>query len=131
MASNTLAIMAALSIVAPNGRNIAIGRKTIEVRSWRPERLPLRDLLIVENHIFLNPDSPIDPHGTAVALVDITEVHEWSEHGVQAACSTGWQPGYWAWSLSNVRPVSEPFPVAAERKLYEVAASLAQVQNAA
>ena len=123
--------MLALSIVAPNGRNIAIGRKTVEVRSWRPERLPLRNLLIVENHVYLSQDRPTDPHGRAVALVDVDEVHEWSEHEVQAACSAGWQPGYWAWSLSNVRRVSEPFPVAAERKLYEVAASLAQIKTAA
>ena len=45
--------MLALSIVAPNGANIAAGRKTLEIRSWRPPRLPLRDLLIVENRIFL------------------------------------------------------------------------------
>jgi len=123
--------MLALSIVSPHGKNIATGRKTIEVRSWLPAELPLRDLLIVENHSYLTESSPTDPNGIAVALVDVTEVHEWSEGEVEAACSEGWQPGYWAWSLSNVRPVSLPFPVAAERKLYAVAASLSQVQNAA
>lgn len=123
--------MLALSIVSPHGKNIATGRKTIEVRSWLPAELPLRNLLIVENHSYLTESSPSDPNGIAVALVDVTEVHEWSEGEVEAACSEGWQPGYWAWSLSNVRPVSLPFPVAAKRKLYEVAASLSQFQNAA
>ena len=123
--------MLALSIVSPHGKNIAIGRKTIEVRSWLPAELPLRNLLIVENHSYLTENNPTDLDGIAVALVDVTEVHEWLEAEVEAACSEGWQPGYWAWSLSNVRPVSSPFPVAAKRNLYEVAASLPQVQNAA
>ncbi|WP_211090190.1 ASCH domain-containing protein [Pseudothauera nasutitermitis] len=38
----------ALSIVSPQGENIASGRKTLEVRSWQPPALPLHDLLIVE-----------------------------------------------------------------------------------
>lgn len=122
--------MLALSIVSPHGWNIATGRKTIEVRSWRPETLPLKDLLIVENHIYLTQDNPTDPKGIALALVDVIEAHEWSESEVEAACSNGWQPGYWAWSLSNIRPVLKPFGVAAKRKLYEVA-NTHGVQNAA
>lgn len=123
--------MLALSIVSPHGKNIIIGRKTIEVRSWLPSELPLQNLLIVENHSYLTENNPTDLDGIAVALVDVTEVHEWLEAEVEAACSEGWQPGYWAWSLSNVRPIFSPFPVAAKRKLYEVEVSLPQVQNAA
>ena len=37
----------ALSIVAPNGTRIAQGRKTLEVRAWQPEQLPLKDIVIV------------------------------------------------------------------------------------
>lgn len=33
----------ALSIVAPSGQRIAQGMKTLEVRSWQPEQLPLKD----------------------------------------------------------------------------------------
>jgi hypothetical protein len=44
----------ALSIVAPNAMRIAQGMKNLEVRSWQPEQLPLKDLLIVENKTFLN-----------------------------------------------------------------------------
>jgi len=123
--------MLALSIVSPHGQNIATGRKTIEVRAWRPSELPLRNLLIVENHSYLTEDKPIDPNGFAVALVDVIEVHEWSEGEVEAACSEAWQPGYWAWALSNVRPISPSCPVAAKRKLYDVAVDHLQVQNAA
>jgi len=38
-----------LSIVKPNGANIASGIKTIEVRKWGLPSLPLKNLIIVEN----------------------------------------------------------------------------------
>lgn len=41
----------ALSIVYPAGTRIAEGKKTLEIRSWLPPRLPLLNLLVVENHI--------------------------------------------------------------------------------
>ncbi|TLT95673.1 ASCH domain-containing protein [Acinetobacter baumannii] len=42
----------ALSVVAPNGTRIAQRIKTLEVRSWVPAQLPLKDLFIVENQNF-------------------------------------------------------------------------------
>jgi hypothetical protein len=112
--------MLAPSIVSPHGSKIASGKKTLEVRSWRPEALPVRDLLIVENSNFLSADNPIDHDGKAVAIVDVEEIHEWQPSEVKAACSSGWEPGYWAWCLSNVRPVTNGAAVYAKRKLYEV-----------
>ena len=112
--------MIALSIVAPNGTRIARGAKTLEVRSWQPAELPLRDLLIVENALFLSEDLPEDPEGRAVALVDVVAVHPWRPDEVQAACSSGWQPGYWAWVLENVRVLEPQATVPAKRKLYEI-----------
>jgi len=117
--------MLALSIVSPHGSNIASGKKTLEVRSWRPESLPIRDLLIVENSHFLSADNPVDPDGRAVAIVDVEEIHEWQPSEVKAACSNGWEPGYLAWCLSNVRPITNTptfnnVAVPAKRKLYEV-----------
>ncbi|KAF1049543.1 ASCH domain-containing protein [Xylophilus sp.] len=112
--------MLALSIVAPHGTNIACGRKTLEIRSWKPPYLPLRNLLIVENRILLVEEGQSDPNATAVALVDVEEVHAWQPSERAAACSTKWTPGYWAWSLSNVRPLSGRVRVAARRKLYDV-----------
>jgi hypothetical protein len=43
----------ALSIVAPNAERIVQGLKTLEVRSWQPEKLPLKDVVIVQNQNFL------------------------------------------------------------------------------
>jgi len=110
----------ALSIVAPHGENISAGRKILEVRSWQPPHLPLLNLLIVQNECFLNRDGEIDPLGRAIALVDVHEVCEWTPSQVDDACSSGWAPGYYAWRLANVRPISGSPVVAAERKLYKV-----------
>jgi hypothetical protein len=110
----------ALSIVAPHGANIASGLKRLEVRSWKPRALPLKDLVIVENGMYLSEARTQDPDGRAVALVDVLEVHPWQPSEVDAACSSGWQAGYYAWVLSNVRALRGDVRVPAMRKLYEV-----------
>jgi len=55
----------ALSIVAPHGNNIASGKKTLEIRSWQPSKLPLKDLLILENKKYLTEERQIDEDGRA------------------------------------------------------------------
>jgi hypothetical protein len=112
--------MLALSIVSPHGKNIAEWRKTIEVRSWQPAELPLRDLVIVQNRHYLTAEHPKDEEGVAVAFVDVLEVHDWQPSEVAAARSAGWQPGYKAWALSNLRPLSPAVSAPARRKLYEI-----------
>ena len=57
-----------LSIVAPNGTKILEGIKQIEVRSWTPQELPLKNLVIVENKNFLN-DGLQEEQGIAIAIV--------------------------------------------------------------
>jgi hypothetical protein len=115
--------MLALSIVAPNGSRIAAGHKRLEIRSWRPPQLPLRNLLVVENRIFLRDEDEIDPDGMAVAVVDVAEVHAWQPSERDAACWTQWEPGLWAWQLSRVRPIAGAFQVTARRKLYDAPVS--------
>ncbi|MBN9430607.1 MAG: ASCH domain-containing protein [Burkholderiales bacterium] len=112
--------MLALSIVAPGGQRIAEGRKTLEIRSWRPDHLPVLDLLIVENHKYLTQAGDSDPEGRIVAIVDVLDVRPWREVDVEAACARQWVPGYWAWSLSSVRCVTDPIDAVAERGLYEM-----------
>ncbi len=107
----------ALSIVAPNAMRIAQGMKTLEVRSWQPEHLPLKDLLIVENKTFLN-HTGAEELGVAVALVDVESVHIWQPHEVEAACARYWVAGYFAWQLSHVRPIKNQVVVPAKRKIY-------------
>ena len=62
------------SIVAPNARRIAHGMKTLELRSWQPEQLPVKDLLIVENKNFLNHPEAEEQEGV-LALIDVDSVH--------------------------------------------------------
>jgi len=113
-------VYTALSIVAPQGANIASGRKTVEVRSWRPPILPMRDLLIVENAVFLDAEGEVDQNGRAVALVDVGEVGPWMPSQVEMACSEEWLSDYFAWQLENVRPILDPPVVSAERGLFRV-----------
>ena len=121
--------MLALSIVAPNGSRIAAGRKTLEIRHWRPPQLPLRDLLIVENRIFLRGEDETDPDGIAVAVVDVEEVHAWLPSELDAACWSEWAPGLWAWRVSRVRPIHGAFRVAARRMLYDEPLSDALIES--
>ncbi|MDA3872730.1 MAG: hypothetical protein PF795_02080 [Kiritimatiellae bacterium] len=61
--------MKALSVIEMPGRAIASGKKTLEVRRWRPESLPLIDLVIVQNKRRLTVEDPIDQEGRVVAVV--------------------------------------------------------------
>jgi hypothetical protein len=109
----------ALSIVAPWGTRIAEGRKTLEIRSWRPDSVPIENLLIVENGRRLTQPDESDPDGRAVAVVRISEVHAWTPEEAAAACSE-YEPGWLAWTIENVRVIREPFPMIARRRIYEV-----------
>lgn len=105
-----------LSVVAPSGQNIAKAKKTIEVRTWKPPHLPLKNLLIVENQNYLLNDGD-EELGMAVALVDIEDVHPWREDEIELACASYWAEGYFAWEISNVRSVPNIL-IQAKRKLY-------------
>ncbi|AXY55703.1 ASCH domain-containing protein [Acinetobacter chinensis] len=109
----------ALSIVSPGGSKIVQGLKTLEIRSWCPPHVPVKDLLIVENHHYLRQEGDEDS-GLAVAVVDIESVHPWREDELEAACGTYWAEGYWAWVITRVRPLDPPVPVVAKRKIYTV-----------
>lgn len=109
----------ALSIVAPNAERIVQGLKTLEVRSWQPEKLPLKDVVIVENQNFLLNEGD-EEMGHAIALVDIESIHLWQSDEVSAACASYWAAGYFAWVISNVRPFKKPIDVVAKRKLYKI-----------
>ena len=113
----------ALSMVAPNAERIAKKVKTLELRSWQPEMLPLKDLIIVENQHFLLNDGDEDV-GFAVALVDIESVYPWQSDEVDAACASYWTDGYYAWVISNVRPLKQPIEAIAKRKLYRLELNL-------
>ena len=108
-----------LSIVKPNGNNIASGIKTIEVRRWNPSLLPLRDLVIVENDNILTEKYPAE-NGRVVAMVDVVDVRPWEEKDMKASCVNVFENEWQAWVLSNIREISYPAAVPAKRKIYEL-----------
>lgn len=109
----------ALSVVEPAGDRIRAGQKKLEIRRWKPEQLPLRDLLIVQNKVRLSrAGTTEDPDGTAVALVDVIAVREWQKEDVDDACAKQWEPGWLAWELQNVRPFDAAHRVPARLRLY-------------
>lgn len=109
----------ALSVVSPWGTRIAEGAKTREIRSWRPDTLPIENLLIVENGRRLTQAGDEDPEGRAVAIVRISAVHDWTPEEAEAACSV-YEPGWLSWVIEDVRPIAEPFRVVAARRIYEL-----------
>lgn len=113
-----------LSIVYPSGTKIARGEKTIEVRSWQPPVDFEGDLLIVENKNFLRNEEDTDPEGTPVALVKIKKVRTYEESDISAACASRWEPGYFSWELTDVRPLNSTTQVLAARGIYETELNL-------
>lgn len=108
-----------LSIVKPNGTNIAESIKTIEVRRWVPQEFPINDLLIIENENYLS-DQYTEENGMIVAMVNVIDVRLWEEKDLIASCAKVYKKGFLAWVLSNIRKISYPAPVPAKRKIYEV-----------
>lgn len=109
----------ALSVVAPAGQLIAAGRKTLEIRRWLPDISPEDDLLIVENHHYLLNDGD-EEAGIARAVVNVVAVRPFTPEDIPAACATRFEEGWFAWELSNIRPVQQHHPILAARKLYWV-----------
>lgn len=110
-----------MSVVAPAGERIRAGEKWLEIRRWKPDTLPLRDLLIVQNrHRLSSGGLSEDPDGVALALVDVIGVHPWREDELAASFATVWEPGWLAWELANVRPLDRICPAPARLRLYPV-----------
>ena len=105
--------------MAPSVQRIVAGEKIVEIRRWLPPEIPLRNLVLVENEIYLTEEGQEDPNGLARAIVDITGVHEWT---LEEAKSQGvaWSSNYVCWELSNVRRIEPPIPCVARRKIYKI-----------
>ncbi len=103
----------ALAVLSPAGKLIAQGRHHLELRSWRPSQVPLRDLLIVESRRQVASDDQLDPEASGVALVDVLSVEPWPG-----------SPGMYAWKLGNIRPIIPKLsPLPARGGLYTVCLS--------
>ncbi|WP_431019253.1 ASCH domain-containing protein [Burkholderia cepacia] len=88
----------ALSIVKPAVDDIVAGRKRVEIRSWAPPAMPLRDLVLVQNMIFLRQGGQEDPARIALAMVDVVgcttgrpmKPARKASNGVPDTCAGNW-----------------------------------------
>ncbi len=112
--------MKTLSIVKPGGQRIASGQKTLEVRRWQPNLRSDEDLLIVENSRFLHEEGEMDHDGQAVAIVRVKNIRPFRQEDMKAACATGFEPGWLAWELEQVRPVMALHGMPAARGIYDL-----------
>jgi hypothetical protein len=74
----------------------------------------------VENERFLHTDGDEDDEGIAVAIVRVKAVRPFILADMQAACASYFEDGWLAWELSDVRPITHPVTIRAERGIYEV-----------
>ena len=117
--------MKALSVVEPWGDMIANRKKTLELRSWKPEITPMRDVALVQNSIRLTAAGQEDPNGYVVAIIDIINCKPWVQSDSElAGChESEFENGWLAWEIANVRKMERPVKVIAKRKLYELSSS--------
>ena len=100
-------------------QRIVAGKKIVEIRRWLPPEVPFFDLVLVENEIYLTEEGQEDPNGLARAIVDITDVHDWTPEEAESQ-GIDWIPDYVCWELSNVRHIVPPIPCIARRKIYKI-----------
>lgn len=114
--------MKALTIHSPWANTIALGEKTIEVRSWRTRyRGPL--LICASNRKPVPIDGVIAPYGIALATVDLVDCRPIRRDDFDAAWlhPDAWPyvSKSWAWVLQNPMEI-EPFPVKGYQGLFNI-----------
>lgn len=114
--------MLAISIVSPWGDKIVDRTKQLEIRSWRPDELPILNVALVQNNIRLNAPGQEDPAGQVVAIIDITNCRPWvKEDCARSGCDEAlFESGWLAWEISNIRKLAKPVKAVAKRKFYEL-----------
>ncbi|HFQ5259050.1 TPA: hypothetical protein ACGUXQ_004290 [Vibrio vulnificus] len=114
--------MKALSVVEPWGTMIANGLKSLEIRSWSPELLPMLNVALVQNNTRLTRDGDEDVDGRVVAIVDIVSSGPWvKEDCKHSGCDESeFEEGWLAWKLKNIRKLDNPVSAIAKRKFYDL-----------
>ncbi|MFD2176090.1 ASCH domain-containing protein [Veronia pacifica] len=117
--------MKALSVIKPWASMIAAGTKTLEIRSWKPDSLPMLNIALVENTVRLTEKGQHDLDGQIVAIIDVTACKPWIKADCRnAGCEDSqFEEGWLAWEISNVRPLKRPVNAVARRKFYDLSRS--------
>ncbi|EOK5757168.1 hypothetical protein ACM6XL_004164 [Vibrio vulnificus] len=115
----------ALSVVEPWGTMIANKTKLLEIRTWRPEVLPMLNVALVQNSTRLTKEGDEDMTGQVIAVVDIVSCEPWVKEDCEhSGCDESeFESGWLAWKLSNVRKLGNPVKAIAKRKFYDLADS--------
>lgn len=106
-------------MIKPYGDLIISGKKQIEVRSWYPKYLPMKNVVLVQNKNRLSSEYE-EELGFAIGIIDIEEYRNWDKNDLEKSCCDTFSEGYYAWIISNIRAFKEQIPVIAKRKLYEI-----------
>ncbi|MEQ9997957.1 hypothetical protein [Pectobacterium versatile] len=115
----------ALSIVYPAVQHIMLGIKKVEIRSWIPPEIPMKDLVLIENYSYLH-DGEIDLSGKALAIVDVVNYSEWRREDFlnqsnNTKIGKKWKNGYYMWHLENIRIINNEFNCTAKKGIYNIA----------
>ena len=105
--------MRAISLWQPWATLVREGKKTIETRMW-PTNMR-GDILICSTK-----KPKVSGHlcGYALCVVRLRDCRP-MVRGDETAAMCDWEPGRWAWVLSNIRPTS-PFPVTGKQGFFDV-----------
>lgn len=113
--------MRAISLKQPWASYVAIGRKTIETRTWSTKYRG--KLLIVSSKTF-DKNCPFDnflglvlPLGMALAVVNLVDCRPIRLKDEKMAMI--YRSDLYAWVLENIQKI-EPFPVKGQLRIYEV-----------
>lgn len=114
--------MKALSLKQPYASLIAVGKKTIETRTWstkyRGKLLIVASKSMDKNYPFPNFLSIGLPFGKALAIVELIDCRPMKKEDEKAAMFP-YRPDLYAWILSNIKKIKQ-FPVKGQLKLFEV-----------
>jgi len=106
----------ALSIKQPWATMIAIGRKTIETRTWQTS---YRGPVLIVSSKLPDFDHPLLPTSSALAIAELSDIWPMLPADELAACCS-WHHSLFSWELQEIRLIREPFFVRGQRGLYEV-----------
>ncbi|MBQ0328163.1 MULTISPECIES: ASCH domain-containing protein [Providencia] len=114
----------ALSILKPAVDLILDGKKNIEIRSWLPPEIPMKNVVIVQNQKYLSSDEDIDD-GIALAIVDFTEFKIWTKDDYNnsdplVSLGRAWKEGYFTWKIENIRRLTKPIRCKAMKGIYQL-----------
>lgn len=117
--------MKAISIKQPWASLVAIGKKTIEIRTWKTD---YQGPLLIVSSKKIDRDYPANnllevlfeiPLGKALAVVSLIDCRLMRKEDEEVALCP-FHPDLYAWILKDIRKIKKPFPVKGQLGIYDV-----------